>query len=58
VLRKPGGDLVIDAIAFYVDQPENWLGLRQIHAAYRLDINEFRGNRSVQLMVQYLEKLT
>jgi len=57
VLRKPTGNLVIDAIAFYVDQPENWLGLRQIRAAYRLDINEFRGNRSVQLMVQYLEKL-
>jgi len=57
VLRKPAGNLVIDAIAFYVDQPENWLGLRQIRAAYRLDINEFRGNRSVQLMVQYLEKL-
>jgi len=57
VLRKPTSNLVIDAIAFYVDQPENWLGLRQIRAAYRLDINEFRGNRSVQLMVQYLEKL-
>jgi len=57
VLRKPTGNLVLDAIAFYVDQPENWLGLRQIRAAYRLDINEFRGNRSVQLMVQYLEKL-
>jgi single-stranded-DNA-specific exonuclease len=57
VLRKPAGNLVIDAIAFYVDQPENWLGLRQIRAAYRLDINEFRGNRSVQLMLQYLEKL-
>ena len=34
VLRKPGGDLVIDAIAFFVDKPEHWLGLRQIKAAY------------------------
>ncbi|MDD1614640.1 MAG: single-stranded-DNA-specific exonuclease RecJ, partial [Methylococcaceae bacterium] len=58
VLRKPGGDLVIDAIAFFVDQPECWLGLRQIKAAYKLDINEFRGNRSVQFILQYLEKLT
>lgn len=56
VLRKPGGDLVIDAIAFFVDQPEHWLGLRQIKAAYKLDINEFRGNRSVQFILQYLEK--
>ena len=57
VLRKPAGNLVIDAIAFYVDQPENWLGIRQIRAAYRLDINEFRGNRSLQLILQYLESV-
>ncbi len=57
VLRKPFGDLLIDAIAFYVDKPENWLGLRSIKAAYKLDINEFRGNRSVQFIVQYLEKI-
>ncbi len=57
VLRKPGGALVIDAIAFFIDQPEQWLGLRQINAAYKLDINEFRGNRSVQLILQYLEKI-
>ncbi len=58
VLRKPDGDLVIDAIAFFVDKPEHWLGLRQIKAAYKLDINEFRGNRSVQFIVQYFEKIT
>jgi single-stranded-DNA-specific exonuclease len=58
VLRKPGGDLVIDAIAFFVDKPEHWLGLRQIKAAYKLDINEFRGNRSVQFIVQYFEKIS
>ena len=57
VLRKPAGDLVIDAIAFFVDRPEHWLGLRQIRAAYKLDINEFRGNRSVQFIVQYFEKM-
>ena len=57
VLRKPNGDLLIDAIAFFMDQPEQWLGLRQIKAAYSLDINEFRGQRSVQFILQYLEKL-
>lgn len=57
VLRKPGGDLIIDAIAFFVDQPEHWLGLRQIKTAYKLDINEFRGNRSIQFIVQYFEKI-
>jgi single-stranded-DNA-specific exonuclease len=57
VLRKPKGNLLIDAIAFFMDQPENWLGLRQINAAYKLDINEFRGNRNVQFILQYLEKI-
>ncbi len=55
---KPEGDLVIDTINFFVDKPEHWLGLRQIKAAYKLDINEFRGNRSVQFIVQYFEKIT
>jgi single-stranded-DNA-specific exonuclease len=57
ILRKPGGDLVIDAITFFVDKPEHWLGLRQIKIAYKLDINVFRGNRSVQFIVQYFEKI-
>lgn len=57
VLRLPSGQLVLDAIAFFIDQPEQWLGLRQIKAAYKLDINEFRGVRNVQLILQYLEKL-
>jgi single-stranded-DNA-specific exonuclease len=57
VLRKPDGNILIDAIAFFMDQPENWLGLRQINAAYKLDINEYRGNRNVQFILQYLEKI-
>ncbi|MEQ1529822.1 MAG: single-stranded-DNA-specific exonuclease RecJ [Methylococcales bacterium] len=57
VLRPANGGLVLDAIAFFIDQPEQWLGLRQISAAYKLDINEYRGNRSVQLILQYLEKI-
>ena len=58
VLRFPMGDLLIDAICFFVDKTENWLGCRSIKAAYKLDINEFRGNKSVQLMLQYIEKIT
>jgi single-stranded-DNA-specific exonuclease len=57
VLRSPSGQLPIDAIAFFIDQPEYWLGLRQIRVAYKLDINEFRGNRTLQFIVQYFEKI-
>jgi single-stranded-DNA-specific exonuclease len=57
VMRKPNGNLLLDGIAFFVDKPEQWLGLRVCNAAYKLDVNEFRGQRSVQLLVQYLEKV-
>ncbi|KAF3983453.1 MAG: single-stranded-DNA-specific exonuclease RecJ [Methylococcales symbiont of Hymedesmia sp. n. MRB-2018] len=58
VLRIPKSELLIDAIAFFVEKSEQWLGVRSINAAYKLDINEYRGNRSVQLMLQYIEKIT
>jgi single-stranded-DNA-specific exonuclease len=57
VLRIPKGNLLIDAIAFFIDHPERWLGLRSCLAAYKLDINQVRGQRSVQFIVQYLEKI-
>lgn len=58
LLRKPNGHLIIDAIAFFIDKPEHWLGMRACNAVYTININEFRGNRSLQFMVQYLEKTT
>ena len=47
----------LEAIAFNVDKPEMWQGMRRVCLAYKLDINQYRGNRNVQLMVQYLEKV-
>jgi single-stranded-DNA-specific exonuclease len=57
VMRYPKGNVLLDGIAFFVDKPEQWLGLRVCNAAFKLDVNEFRGQRSVQLLVQYLEKV-
>jgi len=56
VLKLPFGGQLFDAIAFFADRPENWLGCRKVNAAFKLDINEFRGQRSLQLLVHYLEK--
>ncbi|RLQ22757.1 single-stranded-DNA-specific exonuclease RecJ [Seongchinamella sediminis] len=55
VLSAPGTSRVVDAIAFNVDL-ERWpdAAASQVEIAYRLDVNEFRGNRSLQLMVEYL----
>ncbi|UKA05902.1 single-stranded-DNA-specific exonuclease RecJ [Photobacterium damselae subsp. damselae] len=49
------GGSVIDAIAFNVDL-KRWPdgSVQQVELVYRLDINEFRGNRSVQLMIEHL----
>jgi single-stranded-DNA-specific exonuclease len=46
---------LFDAIAFNVDV-EQWpdMNARSVHLAYRLDVNEFRGQVSVQLMVTAL----
>jgi len=53
VLAKEDGE-PIDAIAFNTsdsDWPEN---IEWVSVVYRLDINEFRGARSLQLVVQHL----
>ena len=46
------GKQVFDGIAFNVDV-KAWPNtqVKQVHLAYRLDVNEFRGKRTVQLMI-------
>jgi single-stranded-DNA-specific exonuclease len=56
VLRPANGGRAIDAIAFgAADAPV--VRDTRIHAAYKLDVNEYQGNRSVQLVVEHLEPL-
>ena len=45
----------IDAIAFNIDKQE-WPApeMTDIEIAYKLDINEFRGNQTLQLMVEHI----
>lgn len=53
-----GHQQLIDAIAFNVEL-DVWPNdaIKQVRLAYRLDVNEFRGRESVQLMVQYIEPM-
>ncbi len=55
VLRPVGGAREIDAIAFGLADPGAWLDCRNLRAAYRLDVNEFRDNRIAQLRIEYME---
>jgi single-stranded-DNA-specific exonuclease len=57
LLRPPGHERVLDAIAFFVDAPERWLGSRRVRAAYRLEVNDYRNQRALQLNIEYLESL-
>lgn len=55
VLRHPEGERLIDAIAFNCVDDEWPESVRFAEIAYRLNINEYRGQYSVQLMVDYIE---
>lgn len=56
VMVEPlGGGPLLDGIAFNVDTtrwPDN--GVREVELAFKLDVNEFRGNRSVQLLIDHI----
>ncbi len=51
------GGAVVDAIAFNIDLESGILEAPWTHLAYRLDVNEWRGNESLQLLVSHLEPL-
>jgi len=55
VLKSECGSLQLDGIAFGVDR-EIWPNptVRWVEVAYKLDVNEFRGNESVQLLIAHL----
>ena len=53
-LAVAGGGKRINAIAFNQAEAPGVSTGRPVHAAYRLDINEFRGTRSLQLVIESL----
>ncbi|MBX2869256.1 MAG: single-stranded-DNA-specific exonuclease RecJ [Acidiferrobacterales bacterium] len=55
-LKLATRDRTLDAIAFgQVEAGESPEKLNKIKAAYRLDINDFRGTRSLQLIIDHFE---
>ncbi len=56
-LQIDGNNRIFDAIAFN-QTDENWpYNSHEIYSTYRLDINEFRGNSQLQLIVEHIEPL-
>nr|WP_314491674.1 single-stranded-DNA-specific exonuclease RecJ [uncultured Pseudomonas sp.] len=56
VLKTECGSVKLDGIAFGIDR-EVWPNptIRWVELAYKLDLNEFRGNETVQLMIAHIE---
>lgn len=59
VVAPPGSRQLLDAIAFNVDT-DTWPdpSVSRVELAYRLDVNEFRGQRNLQLVVEHLAAAT
>ncbi len=55
-LRVVDSETSLEAIAFNVDNPEQWLGFKQVEIAYRLQVNRFRRRETAQLLIEYLHK--
>jgi single-stranded-DNA-specific exonuclease len=45
----------LQAIAFNVPSPENYITRDKVRIVYRLAVNEFRGMRSAQLMIEHID---
>lgn len=56
VLQKDG--VCVDAIFFRCPENQRAIAGDKVHLVYKLDINEFRGNTSLQLMVEQLNVLS
>lgn len=56
VLSPPGSSQLLDAIAFNID-PARWPdpSVEEVEIAYRLDVNDFRGQQSLQLVIEQLQ---
>jgi len=54
-VRPAGAKQVIDAIYFNIPDSLAIANLRRVQLVYRLDVNEYQGQRTLQLLVEYLQ---
>jgi single-stranded-DNA-specific exonuclease len=56
MLKTECGSVSLDGIAFGIDR-EVWPdpSVRWVQLAYKLDLNEFRGRETVQLLITHIE---
>lgn len=54
-MQLSAGDRPIDAIMFNIRDGDESMARGKVRVVYKLDVNEFRGRKSVQLMVEHLQ---
>jgi single-stranded-DNA-specific exonuclease len=58
VVSPPGKRMAVDAVMFNVPAESSGTGpVSRIRLVYRLDVNDYRGQQQLQLMVEYFEPL-
>lgn len=58
VLQPPGSNKPVDAIAFRTSDAHWPADVNRVNIVYRLDVNEYRGLRNVQLIVEHIEPVS
>jgi single-stranded-DNA-specific exonuclease len=54
-MQVQSGHQSIDAIMFNIRDGDEMMARGTVHLVYRLDVNEYRGRKSVQLMVEHMQ---
>lgn len=58
-LQIPNSTQLVDAILFGIERhgfsQQDLMNLNRVHLVFEMDVNEFRGNESVQLIIRHLE---
>lgn len=51
------GAAAVDAIMFNIREGDEAMARGKIHVVYKLDVNEYRGRKSLQMMVEHMQPL-
>ncbi len=54
-MQLSDGNAPIDAIMFNIREGDEAMARDTVHVVYKLDVNEFRGKRTVQMMVEHMQ---
>ena len=51
------GSIPVDAIMFNIREGDEAIARGKVRVVYKLDVNEFRGRKSVQMLVEHIQPL-